>query len=216
MPKIKAVLFDFDGVLRDSVAALWVANRHALSEHGITMPSDEDLLYHMHHIKHAHAHFASHVPRDKFLASFHDKFQELQTGVSLYEGTSELLQHLSDAGYILGMVTSARYPQELLGKHGLVDAFAVIIGGNDTERHKPYPDPVVKALESLEIKPRQAVMIGDMAADIQAAKAAGLYATMGITHGVGTHKMLEEAGADYVVDSFAGIEKTLMELQHGS
>ena len=51
-----------------------------------------------------------------------------------------------------------------------------MIGSDDTERHKPAPDPILKALELLDARPSDAAYVGDSPFDVRAAKAAGVYA----------------------------------------
>ena len=50
----------------------------------------------------------------------------------------------------------------------------VLVGAEDTERHKPDPDPLLEALRRLEAAPSDAVYVGDSPFDIRAAKAAGV------------------------------------------
>ena len=52
----------------------------------------------------------------------------------------------------------------------------VVIGADDTERHKPEPDPILEALRRLGAQARDAAYVGDSPFDIRAAKAAGVLA----------------------------------------
>jgi pyrophosphatase PpaX len=54
--------------------------------------------------------------------------------------------------------------------------FDVVVGSDETERHKPHPDPILLALERLEAEPRGSAYVGDSPFDVQAAKAAGVLA----------------------------------------
>ncbi|SRR6266496_3123111 len=93
-----------------------------------------------------------------------------------YDGIAELLTHLRGAGLCLGIVTSAPRPycSKVIKACGLeVDASVCY---HDTKRHKPYPDPLVLALQRLgDIEPINAVAVGDAVADILAARAAGIH-----------------------------------------
>ena len=57
----------------------------------------------------------------------------------------------------------------------LAELTAVLVGSDDTERHKPDPDPVLEALHRLGATPGEAVYVGDSPFDIQAGNAAGAY-----------------------------------------
>jgi phosphoglycolate phosphatase-like HAD superfamily hydrolase len=59
---------------------------------------------------------------------------------------------------------------------GLEDIFDVVITSDDTERHKPSPDPILAAIERLDASPANCAYVGDSPYDIRAAKAAGAYA----------------------------------------
>ena len=76
--------------------------------------------------------------------------------------------------YRLGIVTSrisdSVYESPLLEK--LKVFFEVVVSFEDTDNHKPHPDPLLRAAEKLGLKPEECVYIGDMASDIKAANAA--------------------------------------------
>ena len=56
------------------------------------------------------------------------------------------------------------------------ETIELLVGWEDTERHKPYPDPILKALERLDVTADQAAYVGDSPFDVGAAKAAGVFA----------------------------------------
>ena len=65
----------------------------------------------------------------------------------------------------------------------MASRFSVVVGFEDVARHKPYPEGVELALERLGVLPEEALLVGDSAADIEAARAAGCpscHATWGI------------------------------------
>ena len=57
--------------------------------------------------------------------------------------------------------------------------FETVVTGDDTERHKPDPEPLLLALERLGASPSAAAYVGDSPFDIRAAKAAGMVADRG-------------------------------------
>jgi HAD superfamily hydrolase (TIGR01509 family) len=62
----------------------------------------------------------------------------------------------------------------VLSVHGLKDDFELVISALDVRRPKPYPDPLLKITEYFNLKPDQAIYIGDSKLDEQAARAAGM------------------------------------------
>ena len=101
-----------------------------------------------------------------------------------FDGIEHALTALKDEGRTLGLVTAKR--------RGTVDlAFArlpiehffdVVVAGNETERHKPDPAPLLLALERVEADAADAAYVGDSPYDMQAARSAGMYA-VGVTWG---------------------------------
>ena len=76
--------------------------------------------------------------------------------------------------------------------------FETVVGGDETEHHKPHPAPLQLALERLDAAPEDAAYVGDSPFDMQAAKAAGLYA-IGVSWGR-IHTADKLSDADVIVD----------------
>jgi pyrophosphatase PpaX len=202
------VLFDLDGTLRDSRAAIWPATEHALREHGVEA-TREEIMPHVHYHEAVRQELAGHVSEEDFQAAFREKLETLRPQITMYEAAPAVLKILHNQGYKLGIVTSATTGQKALKDAGLGYLFDAFVGSADTEERKPHPEPVLLALEKLGCAAVDAVMVGDLAADIMAAKAAGLPVTIGITHGFGTKEMLEAAGADHIIDALEELPKLL-------
>ena len=78
---------------------------------------------------------------------------------------------------MLFIVTSnnARHVKDVLNFLGIdKDLFKIIVGNEETKRHKPYPDPVLKGLELLEEKPDRVCYVGDGLDDMTSASIAGV------------------------------------------
>ena len=91
----------------------------------------------------------------------------------------EVLPRLRGQGRRLGIVTAKRLATVRLAFDrlpGLEENFDVLVGADDTERHKPDPDPLLEALRRLEATAEDAAYVGDSPFDIRAAKAAGVHA----------------------------------------
>ena len=80
----------------------------------------------------------------------------------------------------LGVVTTktAHYSQDLLEHFGVMNYFKVLIGRESITHPKPHPEPILKALSTLNANPENTWMIGDTKLDLIAAKEANV-------HGVG-------------------------------
>ena len=100
--------------------------------------------------------------------------------VRAFPGMTELLTTLRSQGHSIAVVTSklrdeARADLLATAMNGLID---VLVAFEDSTEHKPYPGPLIQALD--ELRATQGVSIGDLPTDITAAREAGL-STIGVT-----------------------------------
>jgi pyrophosphatase PpaX len=96
-----------------------------------------------------------------------------------FAGMVEVVPRLKAQGRKLGIVTAKRHRTVALALDRfpwLGDQFDVVVAHEDTERHKPDPEPVLAAVDRLHARPAQAAYVGDSPFDIRAAKSAGAFA----------------------------------------
>jgi pyrophosphatase PpaX len=178
--RFRIVLFDLDGTLIDSGPIILASMQHAVrtvlhreipaEELGMTI-GGQGIVAQMQAIDLDHA--------DELLAVYKEHNDGLHETLEAFDGLVALLPGLKAEGRKLGIVTAKRHRTVGLALDrfpALADAFDVVVGFEDTERHKPAPDPVLLAVEKLAGTPREAVYIGDSPFDIGAAKAAGVFA----------------------------------------
>lgn len=99
---------------------------------------------------------------------------EYEKGASLYPGVKEVLATFQAHGLIQAVVsakTAQQYQIDMVA-HGLDAYMQTAILADDTKKHKPDPEPLHLCLKRLQIKPSEAIYIGDALADFKAAKAA--------------------------------------------
>jgi pyrophosphatase PpaX len=91
--------------------------------------------------------------------------------VELYPDAIEVLECLCDSGKKLALITTSPHEniKHLLDKYNLANFFETIIAMEDTQNHKPHPEPLEKALQQLGGNKNEAIMIGDSDKDIGAA-----------------------------------------------
>jgi len=119
-----------------------------------------------------------------------------------FDGVERVIRLLRERGYRIGVVTSkgrelACRGLALCSLGGLIDA-AVFL--EDTEKHKPEPEPILAALERLNAAPKNAAYVGDSHNDIIAGRAAGV-STVAALWGPATRAALENARPDYLAES---------------
>jgi phosphoglycolate phosphatase len=122
-----------------------------------------------------------------------------------YPNVLTTLRNFADAGWRLGVCTNKteRMARLLLDKLDLSRRFHSIIGGDTFGIGKPDPRPVLGAIEAAGGNPARALLVGDSAADIEGARAAGI-PVIGVTFGY-TETPVSELGPDSVVDDFAEV-----------
>ena len=199
--RIKAVVFDIDGTLLDSVdlhARAWV---EAFAHFGI-------------HTKEAEVRRQIGKGGDQLLPVFVDEERLAREGEAIesyrsdlfkrvylsqtkpFPAVKALLSHVRDAGQIVALASSGKADevenyQKILGITDLVD---LVTTSDDADRSKPHPDIFEAVLGKLPGLPKQAVMvIGDTPYDAQAAASAGL-STIGVLCGGFPEAELSAAG----------------------
>lgn len=128
----------------------------------------------------------------------------------LYEGVREGLDYLKSAGYKLGCVTNKAeaFTIPLLKTLGVYDDFAIVISGDTLPVKKPDPGPLLHAAKFFNVKPENAMMLGDSVSDVKAARAAGFQITC-MTYGYNHGDNIADANPDALLDSMAGLQSLL-------
>lgn len=101
---------------------------------------------------------------------------EFEERATLYGGFDEVIKTLHDRGIVCGIASSKlrkQYEIDFLPT-GLQKYMKSIILADDTENHKPHPEPLLKAVQILNINPEKSLYIGDTIGDYNSSKAAGM------------------------------------------
>ena len=181
MSHVQGVIFDVDGTLIDSNdlhAQAWV---DALAENGYAVPFEQ-------------VRRLIGMGGDKLLPEVSDLDEESPEGKRItarrseifkqqylpklrpFAGVEELLRHMRDSGVRLVVASSAQGDEltTLLEVAKANDFFMATTSSSDAESSKPDPDIVEAALQRIELRPEQVVMIGDTPYDVQSAGKAGV------------------------------------------
>jgi pyrophosphatase PpaX len=128
----------------------------------------------------------------------------LHETLEAFAGMVDVLPRLRGGGRRLGIVTAKRHRTVSLAfarVPWLEEQFEVVIGHEDTERHKPDPDPVLEALRRLDVQPDEAAYVGDSPFDIRAGKDAGTFAIAVSWGGIHSDEVLLAEEPDAFVHS---------------
>lgn len=208
----RAVLFDLDGTLIDSAPDLAAATNKVLTENGLE-PLSVDQVRSM--IGHGVAKLVQRALRARgttlekpALNPFVDRMMEfymqaLTDKTELLPHAREIVAYYKDKGVKTGVVTNKPYKATV----GILAYFGieldVVIGGDQVENKKPSPDIVELALARLEVAASDALLVGDSAADVGAAKAAGVPVL--VVSGGYTDNPADQLGADGEVASLVEV-----------
>ena len=143
---------------------------------------------------------------EEFLADYIQHIADLSRP---YEGVVEMLERLTDRGAILCVATNKRTDLSLalLDALDLTRWFAVICGPDKVSVRKPDGAHIRDAVTQAGGDPARAIMVGDGAPDVQAAKNAGVPSVV-VTFGY-TPIPAEDLGGDVLIDHFGDLEEAI-------
>jgi len=200
--RIPVVLFDFDGTVVDSGPIILASMRHATETVLQRSYTEQELMASVGGPG-LEAQMEVFGPGrvEELVRVYRAHNEPLHETLEIFLGIEDLLIGLRDEGRTLGLVTAKRRTTVELAFATLPIAhlFETVVAGDDTIKHKPSPEPLLLALERLGASAAEAAYVGDSPYDMQAARAAGLYA-VGVTWGrIHAREVLSDA--DVVVDT---------------
>lgn len=193
----KYVIFDVDGTILDTEKSILRSLQQVLKEEGKNYPL-EDLR------------FALGIPGKETLRRLgvieiervHSIWSrtvlEFSHEVHIFEDLKEVIQTLSKIPIRTGIVTS-KTKQELIDEFepfGLSSLFEHTVCADDTENHKPNPEPLLLCLDELKATKNDAIYIGDSIYDMQCANSAGVKFALALW---GSKQTVGFESADYIL-----------------
>lgn len=214
---IKAVIFDLDGTLLNTLADLASSTNYALGQYGYPLRTIDEVRRFVGNgvaklIERAVPAGTSEADTQSVLSCFKNHYLEhsLDTTVP-YDGIIDLLSQLKRKGIFTAIVSNKLDPAvRELHEHffrGLVDT---AVGESSERRAKPAPDMVNEALRRLGIDAESAVYVGDSEVDIMTARNAGMRC-ISVSWGFKTRDFLIQNGASSIADTAADLKEMLIE-----
>jgi pyrophosphatase PpaX len=198
------VLFDLDGTVVDSGAIILASMRHATREVLGRDYSDQELLQTVGGPGlEAQMHALAPDQVDRLVDVYRAHNEPLHDELEACAGMEDILVRLREEGRRLGIVTAKRRATVELAfaRVPIAHLFETVVGGDETEKQKPNPEPLLLAAQRLGADPSDTAYVGDSPFDIRAAKAAGMFA-VAVTWGrIHDTARLEAEHPDAIVDS---------------
>lgn len=215
---VKAVVFDLDGTLVDTLPDLHSALAVLMEERGLTVPSaaatramvgdgarklvERALL----------SSVASLTEAELDLA--HDRFLEVYNAAPcresrLFANGQATIETLGRHRLALAVCTNKpQQPTETILKMlGLRAHFDAVVGGDAVPRRKPHPDHLLRVLQEIDVAPEAAVMVGDSKNDLLAARGCGMRCIL-VDFGYSSEPVAT-LGADRVISDLAELEAVI-------
>ena len=152
MKKYKAIIYDIDGTLLDTLKMNMYPLMKIIKEETGEDWSFEQVL--------------------KFASYPGMKVMDYEEGATLFEGFEEVLETFKNKKIKQAIVSSKlreQYEIDIVSK-GIDQYMEAVILEDDTTFHKPHPEPLLKCIEKLNLKPEEVIYIGDAHSDYEASK----------------------------------------------
>ena len=214
--KYKAVLFDMDGTVLNTLGDLAAAVNHTLREFSMPERSIAEVAA---ALGNGASYLIAHtvpdeMPKeltDKVLAAYapyYDAHCDILTAP--YDGIVPLMQKLRGRGVKLAVISNKQDTavKPLAEKYfpGLLE---IAVGESAEVRRKPNPDAVLAALRHIGVEREDAIYVGDTEVDLLTARNAGMECAS-VDWGFRTREQLVEIGAEHIFDTVQELEEYLL------
>ena len=212
--RLRAVLFDMDGVLYNSMSSHAKAWHRAMAEFGYDLPEEE---VYMHEGRTGASTVNLISMRQRGIEETEERIQEIYKVKSTYfneyppadpmPGALELLQKIKAQGLKILIVTGS-------GQHSLLDRLnhhfpdifcrELMVTAFDVKYGKPHPEPYLMGMQKGALRPEECVVVENAPLGVRAAKAAGIY-TIAVNTGPLPDAALTNEGADALFPSMQAL-----------
>lgn len=209
--RLKAVILDFDGTIGDTRGLIVRTMQQTIAELGLPARTDDECASMIGlPLKQT---FTDLIPMDDATGDLcADTYRRIfmvnnkPGAVPMFPHVADTIRRMHDAGLLVTIASSRLRPSLA----GFVDEMELgtyipyILSVGDVEHAKPAPDMVLKTLADNDLRPEEAIVVGDTVFDIRMAHAAGVRA-VGVTYGNGQRADLVAEHAEYVIDDFGDL-----------
>ena len=200
---MNGIYWDCDGTLMDTETSYGLAWKEHLSEFGLEISEEETRQWVGIDDRLVHSFYAKNVDLENFektMASLGKIIEETLNEKLLFQDAKILLEETNNRGWTSACVSASPYEllKNKLIKANIFDYFSYVIGGDQVERNKPYPDIYNKAIS--ELQTTKNIVIEDSPPGISSGKASGSF-VVAIDRGIFSKDELNKA--DLIVDNLS-------------
>ncbi len=175
---IKAILFDLDGVLIDSLYAWFNLFNNTLIHFGYNRITEK--VFRKHWGQSTEEDVRIFMPEktvDEVKAYFSKHYMEYLPHLKLNPHAHKILKDLRNLNFKLGCVTNSHRDvvEKILETHNFTAFFQTVITADDVAKPKPAPDILLEACKILNVAPKETVFLGDTQTDTEAGERAGCF-----------------------------------------
>jgi len=204
---IRAALFDFDGTLADSFAAITASTNYVRQSCGLPALAEAVVRRYVGFgLPHLMAELVPALDPEEAVRRYREHHAEIaETLTTLMPGVAETIPELRRRGLLLAVCSNkaVRFTRQLVTAFGYDTAMREVLGPEDVDgRAKPDPAMVIECLRRLGVSREDAVYVGDMSIDVHTAKAAGVPCWL-VPGGAAGLESAEAAGPNRVLTGFA-------------
>jgi len=179
-PRYKAVIYDCDGVILDSIESNYIFYNRIMA--GLGRPPIDRLCQVSERVLHTYSYldvmehfFANDPQKDEAIAIGKTiRYKELMPYMRREDELVETLEQLRGRVELAVCTNRASSMEMIIEDFGLEGFFGCVMTAGKVANPKPHPEPLLKVLEHYGLAPHEALFVGDSAVDMQAAAAAGV------------------------------------------
>lgn len=210
MNKISLIVYDFDGTLVDTLDDITLSVNLALEELG-QRPLDRNTIKScvgsgVFMLMTRALNGTGWDDIDKAVAVFRKHYADhLMDHSDFYPNSRETIEYFSDRRQAICSNKPEDFVRKILERLDCLHPFESIIGGDSFQTRKPDPEGINHLLTSCNLSPREALMVGDSALDIETGKNAHVR-TCAVTYGMGDSQALHALQPDWIIDDISELK----------
>jgi HAD superfamily hydrolase (TIGR01549 family) len=210
--KIKAIIFDVDGVLIDSVKIIVESYQKTAKKLGLKIPTSKEILELLGGpLEEIVRILWPDTNQEIYLKEYRKIFTDGNLIIPKIDGAVEAVKKIKNSGFKIGIITGKGkfFLEKHLKEAGFdINWFEAISNADTTKNHKPDPEPILYVIDKLNVKPEETLYVGDAINDYECAKNAKVEYVSVLTGSL-KREELKKLGVKNIVNSVSDLPEFL-------